>query len=119
MSSARLRSLTIHGVRSFVDRTEIRFPASGIVLLNGTNHDTGGSSGSGKSSVVTAIAWALGFCPFPATDMQSWQSKKGGFITLTLDTDAGEVSITRGKKLALEIAGVPFKGSAEQAEREI
>lgn len=108
----------MQGVRSFVDRSEIIFPRSGITLLNGKNHDTKGSSGSGKSSVATAIAWALGFCPFAATDMKSWQAKKAS-VTLVLETDVGEIAITRGKSFELAIGGVPFEGSAAQAEEKL
>jgi chromosome segregation protein len=47
-----LKRLTIHGFKSFADRTEIQF-ADGITALLGPN-------GCGKSNVVDAVKWVLG-----------------------------------------------------------
>ena len=47
-----LKHLTIHGFKSFADRTEVSF-ADGITALLGPN-------GCGKSNVVDAIKWVLG-----------------------------------------------------------
>ncbi len=48
----RLAKLTMHGFKSFADRTELRFddPIIGIV----------GPNGCGKSNVVDAVKWVLG-----------------------------------------------------------
>jgi len=47
-----LKRLTIHGFKSFADRTEIEF-SDGITALLGPN-------GCGKSNVVDAVKWVLG-----------------------------------------------------------
>jgi chromosome segregation protein len=48
----RLKRLTLHGFKTFADRTEISF-ADGVTSIVGPN-------GSGKSNVVDSILWVLG-----------------------------------------------------------
>jgi len=114
-----LRKISIQGLRSFVEPVSYEFPRSGLLLVSGTNKDTGGSSGSGKSSFLLAIASALGIAPFSAVDLVSWQAPKGGAHSLEFDTDKGLVVIQRGKKTTLTVAGTPFKGSSAQIEEEL
>lgn len=48
----KIKKLTLHGFKSFVDRTTLNFPAgtSGVI----------GPNGCGKSNIVDAIRWVLG-----------------------------------------------------------
>src|SRR3989304_8247434 len=48
----RIKSLTIHGFKSFADKTILHFPSgtSGII----------GPNGCGKSNIVDAIRWVIG-----------------------------------------------------------
>jgi len=48
----KIKKLTVHGFKSFVDRTTLNFPAgtSGVI----------GPNGCGKSNIVDAIRWVLG-----------------------------------------------------------
>ncbi len=48
----RLKRLTLHGFKTFADRTEIEF-VPGVTAVVGPN-------GSGKSNVADAITWVLG-----------------------------------------------------------
>lgn len=102
-----------------MEPSTIEFPECGMVLLSGVNHDTGGSSGSGKSSVNAAIAYVLGFSPFTAVDSQSWHTEKPASVTLELETPSGPVVISRGKKTSLSVNGRGFNGSAKQIEEEL
>ncbi len=112
MPTARIRRLHMQAFRSFFDPTTIEFPESGMVLLSGL-------SGCGKSSILIALAQALGYSPFPATDCQSWETKKAFSLGLEMETGDGELVINRGSKSKLEIAGEIFKGSAGQVESKL
>jgi len=48
----RLKSLTLHGFKSFADRTELEFD-SAVTMVVGPN-------GCGKSNIVDAVKWVLG-----------------------------------------------------------
>lgn len=91
----KLTTLSIRGFRSFQERATIDFPDHGLFNLKGVNHDTGGCSGSGKSSLILAISYALGYCPFPATALKSWGSEVMD-VSLTMSVDGKQVVIGRG-----------------------
>lgn len=112
----RIKWLALTAFRSFVDRTVINFPESGLSAIKGLNKDTGGSSGSGKTSIILGINYALGICHLPATGLQSWLTDKPMSVELCLDTSLGEVVISRGGKLAMMIDGAPVKGGAAAIE---
>lgn len=80
------------------DEVEFDFPERGMLLVKATNKDTGGSSGGGKSTFLMALNTALGCCPLPMTELQSWGVDEPVSVTLGLDTDRGPVSVTRGAK---------------------
>jgi chromosome segregation protein len=49
----KLKRVEIQGFKSFVDRTEMKFPGSGIAAIVGPN-------GCGKSNLSDAMSWVLG-----------------------------------------------------------
>lgn len=106
----RLKCLKMRGFRSFLRETRIDFPPTGLVLIRGTNPQTGDPSGTGKSTILLAIAYALDMCPYPATELQSWGADSMQ-VTLTLETSKGEVFITRGKKNSLKIGEQTITGA--------
>lgn len=109
----RLKSLSLSGFRSFRDDgNSVAFPDTGLVLLQGVNKDTGGSSGSGKTSVNLGIAYALDYCPFPSTTLTNWEAKNTLKVDLTLETDQGEVRIRRSGGQQLWVGGEQVKGGA-------
>jgi DNA repair exonuclease SbcCD ATPase subunit len=108
----RLRKLTMKGFRSFVDETVVEFPENGLLLLQGRN-------GSGKSSLGLAIAYALGYCPFPATALQSWQGRKNMQVTLELDSNKGSVTIRRGVVNSVTVGDLDTEGSITAVEAKI
>src|SRR5690606_30585833 len=87
-------------------------------LLQGRNNDTGGSSGSGKSSLLLALSYLLGFCKYPSTALQSW----GGEPMQVMGSFAvaeGTLLITRGKKFSVTLNGTPIEGAAKDLEAAI
>ena len=70
-----LLKIELEGFRSFKDNAIIEFPDTGAVLISGKYKNEQISSGSGKSSILMAIAYALGFCDLPATELKNWNSK--------------------------------------------
>jgi DNA repair exonuclease SbcCD ATPase subunit len=119
MKEVRLKSLSLTAFRSFRDKATIEFPRSGTVLLRGTNHDTGGSSAAGKSSINLAIQHALGSSPFASTQLQSWLTEDPLQVDLELETPSGPLSIIRGKTLKLKVDGEKVGGAVKALEATI
>jgi len=107
MPKARLVSLRMRGFRSIVDDTTIQFPESGLVNLRGV-------SGSGKSSVNLAIAYALGYSQYPATELASWDwlSPQPMLVQITMTDENGRHAvISRGESNFFELDGKKTKGA--------
>ncbi len=101
----RLKRLTLHGFKTFADRTEIEF-APGVTAIVGPN-------GSGKSNLLDALTWCLG--EQKASSMRAARAQDVIFagaarrkpvgmaeVSLTVDNEDGflplpfaEVTITR------------------------
>lgn len=110
MSTLRLKNLEIEGFRSFKEKQTIVFPEeSGAILIKGTYIDSDVSSGSGKSSIPIAIAFALGICSLPATELKNWDSKTL-MVKLVLTDLENTYEIIRNPKLKLKINGIEFSG---------
>jgi DNA repair exonuclease SbcCD ATPase subunit len=113
----KLRYIEIGPFRSFEKPQRIDFPENGMLLIEGENLDTGGSSGSGKSNLLIAIEYVFGSCPLPSTVLATWTSpdepptvRLGGAIDNKL------IELKRTKKLEISEDGVEFKGSAAQKD---
>lgn len=108
----KLKNLKMSGFRSFEKESSIDFPESGLVLVRGSNPDNNDSSGSGKSSVLLAIAYALDIAQFTATELQSWHTDDTMQVQLILDRGGEEIVISRGKKNSIKIGDAsPITGS--------
>jgi DNA repair exonuclease SbcCD ATPase subunit len=121
LSKVRLKKIQIQSFRSFVS-AEIDFPETGLVLIRGENPETGDPSGSGKSSLLLAIAYVLDILPpeFPATELQSWNSDLPMQVALTLEIDGKLYVFGRGRKTYIkgEDDAEPTTGSKAVAERQ-
>lgn len=109
----KIKSVRGQGFRTFADRFQVDFPEIGTVLIEGKNAHTGGSSGAGKSNLFLAIAYALGYCPYPATVLESWHTKAPMWVEVILDTHDGEVVLRRGSKLTMTVGGEAVVGGAK------
>lgn len=118
ITTPKIRRLKVRGLRSFVNETIIEFPENGLTLFRGRNLETGGSSGSGKSSLLLAIQYALGSCRYPSTALQSWLTEDPVEVSLTVTYGIRDMVITRGAfGLRIEISGNEVKGSAKAKEQ--
>ncbi len=109
----RIKEVRGQGFRTFANKFKVCFPQTGTMLIEGQNIVTGGSSGAGKSNLFLAIAYVLGYCPYPGTVLQSWYSSSPMWVEIILDTHEGEVVLRRGSKLTMSVAGVQVTGGAK------
>jgi DNA repair exonuclease SbcCD ATPase subunit len=116
-----LKSLEIENFRSFKQRASIEFPDKGAILIKGAWSNKAISSGSGKSSILLAIAYALGYCSIPATELKTWGIKGNLFVKLAIkDTDTGDIiTITRDPKISIMVNDEPLLGSADELEAKL
>lgn len=119
MAHARLKSISLKGFRSFEEESHVDLPENGMILFRGSNLDTKGSSGSGKSSVLLAISYVFGFCPYASTQLQSWLTEEPMEVVAQVQTNEGLLEISRGRKLALALNGTKLAGSAKQLEERL
>ena len=117
--SSSLKSISISGLRSIAGPVTINLPPNGLVLVEGKNEDTGGSSGSGKSNFLSAIALVLDFCPYPSTVLQSWDITHPMAVEGVLETDRGILRIRRGSKARASLADIPIQGGAKAVRETI
>ena len=103
----KLRFLELEGFRSFKKRVRIDFPESGLVLIAGKYKGSSVSSGSGKSSILEAIAFALDICEIPATELKNWDSKSL-YVKLGIECGSTLIECERTPKFNLIIDGVPW-----------
>lgn len=106
----RLKSLTLKAFRSFVSQTRIEFPESGLLLIKGP-------SGHGKSSILLGIAYALGYSPFSAKDLQSDSTDEEMVVQLELSDP--NLLIVRGATSRLEHNGEVVCTSAKDLDKKL
>lgn len=116
----KLKSLKFKNIGRFVEPQEISFEKLGnLVQVDAQNNLTGGSSGSGKSTIFNALDWILGLSDLSTTVLQSRLTKEGLSVEVALDWDGREVLIHRAKKLSVTIDGVETVGSSKLFEEKI
>lgn len=118
MSKLSIKEVLMKGFRSFSDlNSSGLLPDGGLIAIQGKNLDTGGSNGSGKSNFHLAISYALGYCPYPATELQSSTSDNEIQVILLLDLDGKEILLKRGKEeTSIEFDGIKHVGASVVAE---
>ena len=109
-TNPRLRSIKAKNFRSFKEM-DIEFPDSGLLLLQGKNLDSNGSSRSGKSSINTAIQYALGQAPLSSTQLQSWFAKDGLGVTLEISQGEEVAVVNKSNKSSIKIGEVSTTGA--------
>lgn len=100
----KLKELRLQNVGRFVTPQVIRFDSlGGLVQVDAENKNTGGSSGSGKSTIFNALEYLLGLNDIPTTVLQSRLTKEGIAVSATMDWDGQEITVTRSKSSGLII----------------
>ena len=97
--------------RSFLGTHTINFDKTGLCLIRGSNEDTGGESGAGKTSVILGISYLLGVASYSTKEMQCWLTEEPMHVRGHFTTPDGPLVITRGtKKLVVEYKGEKTTG---------
>jgi DNA repair exonuclease SbcCD ATPase subunit len=112
----KLKSIEFYNFKSFL-RGKYTFPEEGLISIEAENKETGGSSGAGKSTFLNAIAYALGYCEFPASTLKGWNSDDDMRVVLTLGTSDGDMEISKGSKNYLKVGGVTVTGAKAIEEK--
>lgn len=120
MGRVALRRVTAYNFRSFFGKHEILFDDRGLYLVRGSNLDSRGESGAGKSSLLLAIAYALNFSPYSLAELTNWESDEGTmWVEIELDTEIGPVVVHRGDKLWLKVGKPKPLTSAKSVEEKL
>lgn len=116
----KLKTLKFKNIGRFVESQEICFDKLGnLVQVDAQNNLTGGSSGSGKSTVFNALDWLLGLSDLSTTVLQSRLTKESISVEGTFNWDDKEVLIHRSKKLSVTVDGIEITGSSKLAEEKL
>lgn len=117
-----IKTVIIKNAGRFVGEHKINLSDfSGLIQVNGKNNNTGGSSGSGKSTVFESIMYAFGIGSTPSTVLQSRLTKESLEVTVIFDKNNEEHVVTRSKSdgLTLKTPTQSFSGSNKVAEEEL
>lgn len=115
-----LKEFRFKGIGRFTEEQVIDFDKLGnLVQVDGENHNTGGSSGAGKSTIFNALDFLLGLNSTPTTVLQSRLTEEPLFIEGRFELDGKPVTISRGKKLKIEIDGEVTSGSSKISEEKL
>ena len=94
----QIKELEIENILS-IGNIKLSFEESGLVLLDGWNHDDNSHNGAGKSAIFNALSFAL-FNKVPrkitASDLLR-RGAKAGFARVTLTVGSDEYEITRSR----------------------
>jgi len=117
----KLKTLKFKNVGRFTSEQFIDFTSlDNLVQVDAINNNTGGSSGSGKSTIFYMILWILGLDTLPTTVLQSRLTDEHISGTIELDWDGKHVVVKRARKLSVTIEGQDeVTGSSKLAEEEL
>lgn len=115
-----LKSLTLSNIGRFVEEQTIDFTTLGsLVQVDGQNSNTGGSSGSGKSTIFKALEFLLGLNDVSNGILQSRLTKDPMSVTGLFDLDGQPLKIERNKKLLIDLNGEVTTGSSKLTEEKL
>lgn len=114
-----INELRLTAIGRFVDEQVIEFKKLGnLVQVDGLRTDTGGSSGSGKSTVFNSLDYLFGLNDIPSSVLQSRFTKDPITVTMVGAYNGLPLTITRGKgKLTVDLNGEVTSGSKAAEEK--
>ena len=115
----KLLSLSFVGIGRFTEKQTVDFSSREKLLqIDGRNENTGGSSGSGKTTVFHSLDYLLGINDIAATKLQSRLTKTTIAVEGVFDIDGKIVKLARSKKdgLVIDVAGEITSGNVKAAE---
>jgi DNA repair exonuclease SbcCD ATPase subunit len=116
----KLKTLRLKNIGRFIDLQEICFDnLSNLIQIDGQNSNTGGSSGSGKSTIFNALDYLFGLNSIPNSMLQSRLIDEPLFVEGEFDLDGQPLTITRNKKLKIILNGETTTGSSKLAEEKL
>jgi DNA repair exonuclease SbcCD ATPase subunit len=116
-----LRQLSFKNIGRFSSEQSVDFSTlSDFIQVDAINKNTGGSSGSGKSTIFNALDYLLGLNDTPTTVLQSRLTKEPISVHGVFNWDGDVLEITRGGgKLKIYLEGKIIEGSNALAEEKI
>lgn len=116
-----LKQLNFKGIGRFVDEQTISFDSLGnLVQVDGLRSDTGGSSGSGKTTVFNALDYLFGISNLPNKILQSRLTKEAISVTGEFDYNGKNLTISRNKKgLSIKLGDTIISGSSKLSEEKL
>lgn len=117
----KLKHLSFSDIGRFVGEHSIDFDGlSDFVQVDAINLNTGGSSGSGKSTVFQAIEFLLGCNDTPTTILQSRLTKDKMSVSAVLEIAGRDIYVSRGKAgLSIRDGAEVFEGSSKLTEEKL
>lgn len=115
----KLVRYSFSGIGRFVEKQTVDVKSkSHLIQIDGMNTTTGGSSGSGKSTTVEALAYLLGISEIPATQLQSRISEEPIYVEAEFE---GGIRVIRSKKdgLIIETPEETVSGNSKLAEEKL
>jgi len=113
----KLKTLKLKNIGRFTEQQTIEFDNLGnLVQVDAQNNNTGGSSGSGKSTIFNALDWLLGLSSLSTSTLQSRLTKDHMSVEGVFDWDGKEITIHRAKKLSIAVNYQETIGSSKLTE---
>lgn len=115
----KVNKLKIQNLGRFVGSHEIDFQKkSNFIQVDAENNNTGGSSGSGKSSIFLALEYVLGINDSPSTVLQSRLTKDPLCVELEICKNDKVYKVSRHRSEGLSIVGpdIEISGNTKEAE---
>lgn len=113
--------MRLKAIGRFVEEQFVSIETLGnLIQVDGENRNTGGSSGSGKSTIFNALDYLLGLNNIPVTVLQSRITKDPIHVEGDFDLDGIPLTISRGKSgLKIDLNGEVTSGSSTLTEEKL